>query len=452
MQYSALEQTEVGDEAAETTSAATTRDSRKREQTGNSEWPASGQTEGEEKATKRKRTTAEAQKEEKKHSEHIQHKQELASRKMESPVITCIRMLASLRGKAKSGTDMVTKTILQSLSFSQLERIAKIFEDAINSDDDMWNFPKAWMDQDAICIGKKDSTATDPKPWRSICCVSMLSKWFFACAVHMEEKEMFPMPDRCRGFRRGGTTSDMIGTIRLMLQKAYEWDISMAWGSLDVASAFERVQHDTLRRGYKFRKASREFIFVVERSLRSTIRIVAYGKAGERIILERGTRMGTMESPGYFTTALVYILAFLVEAWEKAGMLVQWKTGNRSEGEGCGFEGDPVTIAIMVWADNIYPIANSLENWSKMVADIQEALVKEGMEIKPKEHFVQTNDTERRHRRRAAAEAKEKEQAISPRSEDLLQARTQQGAGKGLHQDRARLSQREEQLRQSGPE
>ena len=97
---------------------------------------------------------------------------------------------------------------------------------------------------------------------------------------------------------------------------------------------------------------------MVERSLRSTIRIVAYGKAGERIVLERGTRMGTMESPGYFNTALVYILAGLVVLWEKAGMLVEWKTGKREEGQACAFEGSPVAIAILLWADNIYPIAN----------------------------------------------------------------------------------------------
>ena len=151
---------------------------------------------------------------------------------------------------------------------------------------------------------------------------------------------------------------------------------------------------------------------MVERSLRSTVRIVAYGKAGEIIVLERGTRMGTMESPGYFNTSLVYILAGLVEIWEKAGMLVQWKTGKRTEGEGCGFEGDPIVIAILLWADNIYPIANSLENWTKMVSDIQEALVKEGMEIKTKEHVVQTNDTDWRSRRRAAqGERTEKEKA-----------------------------------------
>ena len=109
----------------------------------------------------------------------------------------------------------------------------------------------------------------------------------FACAVHLEEKEMLPMPEWCRGCRRGGTTSDIIDTIRLMLQKAYEWDVALAWGSLDVASAFERVQHDTIARAYRLRKASREFVLVVERSLRSTVRIVAYGKAGERIVLER---------------------------------------------------------------------------------------------------------------------------------------------------------------------
>ena len=197
----------------------------------------------------------------------------------------------------------------------------------------------------------------------------------------------------------------MIDAIRLMLQKAYELDVSLAWGSLDVASAFERVQHDTIARAYRFRKASREFVLVVERSLRSTVRIVAYGKAGERIVLERGTRMGTMESPGYFNTALVYILAGLVVLWEKAGMLVEWKTSKKQGGESCDFEGSPIAIAILLWADNIYPIANSLENWAKMVSDIQKALVEEGMEIKPKEHFVQTNDTERRQRRRAAQEA-----------------------------------------------
>ena len=116
--------------------------------------------------------------------------------------------------------------------------------------------------------------------------------------------------------------------------------------------------------------------------MKAQVQINAFGAQSWCTEVQKGVRQGSLDGPDQFNTALFYALDDLVQSFEE-----------REMGFTLGRQDD--CICVLLYADNIYLVSNSIVNLGEMARTTNERITTCGMEIKEGEAFYIANEQAR---------------------------------------------------------
>ena len=112
--------------------------------------------------------------------------------------------------------------------------------------------------------------------------------------------------------------------------------------------------------------------------LYANFKIHAMGITTEGIALHKGTKQGAIESPDCFNTAISEVLEEVLQKWE-------------AEGKGVDMEDNEERIQLLSYADNLFPMAKSIDELMQKIVDLVEALDgREGIKTKERKNPYNT--------------------------------------------------------------
>ena len=147
--------------------------------------------------------------------------------------------------KKAPGFDLITPEILKNLPNKALKFLTRI----MNAVFKLKCVPTKWKVAEIIMILKPGKTPNDPKSYRPISLLPMISKIFERLLLNRLEpliKSSSVIPNHQFGFRKGHSTIDQIHRITNEIENALETKQICSAVFLDVAQAFDKVWHEGL--------------------------------------------------------------------------------------------------------------------------------------------------------------------------------------------------------------
>lgn len=151
----------------------------------------------------------------------------------------------NLSAKKAPGFDLITGQIIKELP----EKATRKLQHLINSAFRLGYVPSLWKVAEVIMIPKSDKSTTDPKTYRPISLLPVISKLFEKLFLKrmkplLEERGL--IPDHQFGFRERHSTIEQVHRITNKIEKALEENKICSAVFLDVAQAFDKVWHKGL--------------------------------------------------------------------------------------------------------------------------------------------------------------------------------------------------------------
>ena len=160
------------------------------------------------------------------------------------------------------------------------------------------------------------------------------------------------------GFRKGHSADEMLQTLVVCCEKASEWKLGLCFCKVDIAKAFDEVDHSVLWKALRRRLPDDEpLCAALLRSHAGRDFTMNFGEAKSQV--RRRTR-GVWQGRGSSPTLFGCVSA---DAWD------DWLT--MASAAGWGFRLDDTLVSALAWADDAILVATS----SQMLADMLAALL-----------------------------------------------------------------------------
>ena len=146
--------------------------------------------------------------------------------------------LSHLRAGKAAGASSVLPELLLKYSGCALElKLLELFNDAWEVE----SIPQVWVDATLVLILKKgDLTKCDN--WRGISLLDVVGKVFASIVqTRLQESAADFLPESHCGFRRGRSCSDMIFSVRQMIEKTIEHQAKSFFIFIDLKKAYDSV-------------------------------------------------------------------------------------------------------------------------------------------------------------------------------------------------------------------
>jgi hypothetical protein len=270
-------------------------------------------------------------------------------------------------GKA-AGNDEVPPEVYKALPFIVVVRICHLFQQRQKQVD--IGEPPFWKLIDYIGL-PKTSRADSLDLYRWIGKLDCFSKWYLRSLLPSVRARLRPAVLCSFGFKPGLCCDDLVSILRQVLFLASRWGKRVVLGSLDVAVAFDSIDHDMLCTALLKRGLHPQQVCCLLRELSGMMAQISIAGAGStaRFPLERGGKQGGVETPDEFNILVEVILEPLANSWAARGF---------------GFAMDnSVHINHLVWCDNIYIVSSDEKQFEVMAQELTDAIYEYRLSWKP---------------------------------------------------------------------
>jgi hypothetical protein len=204
----------------------------------------------------------------------------------------------------------------------------------------------------------KTRTPVEFGEFRYICKSPVLQKWYLKSIVEVMQRTRTPSRVNTYGFRKGRGPMLITELLRRLLFLSHEWGPHVAIGSFDVKTAFDSMDHQLIMEALMARGVPEHLAAAFIRELMDlSIDVEIPGFADAKGIRgNRGGRQGGTDTTLLWNYLLEFVMDDLVRRWNESGTGFQFENG--------------ALVNHLIWADNIYLIANSVSQLAQMFKDL----------------------------------------------------------------------------------
>ena len=267
-----------------------------------------------------------------------------------------------LQGRAKMKANTAPKTngcppeVFKALPFFVCIHVWRLFLDRqkhIDSED-----PPEWKHIDYAGIPKEPRAVRYDK-YRWISSLDCFWKWYVSSLIHCI-RPMLPVPRHvCNyGFKAGLNCIDIVCVLRQVLFLAHRWNLPAFVAALDVATAFDSIDHGVMGDLLARAGVHAEHACCLLREVSGISASLSVPTAGStsRFSWTRGGKQGGKETPDVWNVLVETAMEDLVRSWSSRHF---------------GFDfGDDQRLTHLVWADNIFLVAASADQLSTMCQEL----------------------------------------------------------------------------------
>jgi len=207
---------------------------------------------------------------------------------------------------------------------------------------------------------------------RWICKGATGQKWYLKCLVPYIDRGLPPTGLMSFGFEKYMSCAHVTELIRFALVDADVWGLDLWFSTQDVVTAFDCMDHGKMQCalvGLGLHPALVRAIMVELADLKGRAFIPGAGMT-EDFPVWTGGRQGGVETPKLWVALLMFLMGPLIPTWiaRSLGYLPRGSTD---------------MLTHLLWADNVFLFANSLENLKTMIVEVTAVIHSAGMDWKP---------------------------------------------------------------------
>ena len=201
--------------------------------------------------------------------------------------------------KAK-GPDGIPVVVLKNCEPELSSILAKLFNLCLKES----CFPDCWKVSYTVPAFKKDGERSNPKDYRPISLLSVVSKVFERLindrlVLHLEKAGVFS--DFQYGFRSARSTADLLTVLTERIARSLNSSGATRAISLDISKAFDRVWHSGLLHKLKAYGVTGEILNIISSFLTNRrLRVVLDGKSSPEFAINAGVPQGSILGPTLF--------------------------------------------------------------------------------------------------------------------------------------------------------
>lgn len=279
--------------------------------------------------------------------------------------------------KMKNGKSPGSDEIIAEMIKQGGDVLVKEFKKLFNMCLEKNEIPKEWDDAIIILIYKKGDKM-DLNNYRPISLLSQIYKLFTSILTSRLEKKLdFYQPKEQAGFRKDFGTTDHLQTMRILMEKTTEYQMTIWLAFVDYQKAFDSIETWAIIKSLKNARIDYRYTDIIETIYkRATLKIKLHEHTNP-VKIKRGVRQGDPISPKLFTLAMEDIFKTL--NWENKGILINGERLNN-----------------LRYADDIVLITDNFIDLQEMVQELAEASQKIGLEMNINKTKIMTNNQEDR--------------------------------------------------------
>jgi hypothetical protein len=219
--------------------------------------------------------------------------------------------------KCKAGDEQgIVVEMLQKGGDHLMQVLVELFNDIL---DPASMPPEQWRLAKLIVLFKKGDAA-DPSNYRSIAILPILYK-VFSKIICNRLRIMFDNAQTAdqAGFRSGYSCDDHLLTSVVIVEKAYEFNMSLWAATVDFQKAFDTVEHDSIWKAMRDIGIPEAYIRVFSWLYREQFGIVRGAVSSRKFAIQRGTKQGDPMSSNIFNAVLEMAMKDVQDKWRKKG-------------------------------------------------------------------------------------------------------------------------------------
>lgn len=214
------------------------------------------------------------------------------------------------------GEDLISNELLTGSSKVTLNTITEIFNEILRTE----YIPHQWTTSIIILLhkkGKKD----DITNYRPISLMSNMYKIFSKILLDRLTKTLDEnQPKEQAGFRSEFSTIDHIHTIKQVIQKCSEYNITFYLAFVDYNKAFDSLKHIKIWEALETQGVEKKYIRLIINIYKNMKVKIRTERDGESFPIKRGVRQGDPLSPKLFSAVLEHVFRCL--DWENYGLII----------------------------------------------------------------------------------------------------------------------------------
>lgn len=294
-----------------------------------------------------------------------------------SIALITIAILLQARARMKAGkvggVDFIVAEIIRAIPPMMCYPIINLFNAklrGVNLRPEKWStIIMAWL--------KKECNPKKFKELRGVTVLSVFSKWFMQCCMLLGELKSAEVP-RPRGwncvasfgFMKTKEVADVACSLLTLFSQSFEWrercPLHVFEG--DILSAFDYMNHDLCVAAMKFNNWPGNVIAAVHsQNTGMMVETSFVGMEVPSFNLNRCFTQGSVEGPQMWKLIIYFLLSNLVPLWQESGWGFTLNDYVSASGEFCS---SPRKITHLVWADNIWILADTFPMMEAMVCSL----------------------------------------------------------------------------------
>ena len=286
---------------------------------------------------------------------------DLASSNMEAPLrLEEVQLaLKELRSNRAPGIDSITAELLRAGGPALEEELFSLLTEVWNSE----RIPKDWSRAIIVAIFKKGDRGICGNH-RGLSLLSVVGKVFTMVLLKRLTEQMEPtlLEEQC-GFRRGRSTMDHIFTLRLLVDRCWEFRTPLHMCFVDLKQAYDTVWRNGLWEVLRVRGVRPKLLRLIQALYKDTTSCVrSEGDLSEWFSVEAGVRQGCVLSPLMFNIFFDFVIRRAID--ESVGLQI----GN-------------TLVSHLEYADDLSLISSSFDEMNRQLMSLATECARWGLSV-----------------------------------------------------------------------
>ena len=293
-----------------------------------------------------------------------------------------MRMVRTTSGP---GPDNVPPALLTMLDGHTLKHLTCAFRTRMLEPDTAGANEASWKTSRVRCVAKPGKDHSKLSSWRPISVQVCLSKLYELWLWSGLEQYMRPRDSAIIGFEKSRQPMEVTHSLITALRKAHEWGFPLGIASMDVKSAFDEVLVEPAAAALRFNGAPEEYTAAIVRDMLGNTGHPSMGHfTGPAFRFEKGARQGAPRTPSLWNCMMNHLITEARGRWAASSgdlpRMVHWSE-------------EVDEHHLLIWADNIYWMASSLDALQKRVQDVARGFSRAGLSFSPESLELLGNST-----------------------------------------------------------